>query len=103
VYNISKETTKKELISIEGVSNRTQRIQGINFSGGYSNAIEFCTDLFGMPTLDQWLGAFAPTVGQHFTIPYYRNLARMDGADEIIGDELFGDDEEDDDDDDDGD
>lgn len=99
VYNISKETTKKEMISIEGVSNRLQRIQGINFTGGYSNAIEFCTDLFGMPSLDNWLGAFAPTQGQHFSIPFYKNLARIEGGDDLFGDEL-GDDGEDDDDDD---
>lgn len=97
VYNISKETTKKEMISIEGLSNRIQRIQGINFSGGYSNAIEFCTDLFGMPTLDQWLGAFAPTIGQHFSIPFYRNLSRLDQADDLFGDEMGEEDEDDDD------
>ncbi len=98
VYNISKETTKKEMISIEGVSNRSQRLQGINFSGGYSNAIEFCTDLFGLPSLDMWLGAFAPTQGQHFSIPFYRNLTRLDGGDDIIGDEGIGEDDDDDDD-----
>jgi hypothetical protein len=101
VYNISKETTKKEMISIEGVSNRTQRLQGINFSGGYSNAVEFCTDLFNLPTLDGWLGAFAPTVGQQFTIPFYQNLKRIEAGDDVFGDELG--EEEDDDDDDDGD
>jgi hypothetical protein len=27
----------------------------INLSAGYVNAVEICTTLFGLPTLDQWL------------------------------------------------
>lgn len=58
VFNISKETTKKELISIEGVSEHTRRMQGINLSGGATNAVEFTTGMFGMPTMVQWLEAY---------------------------------------------
>lgn len=58
VFNISKETTKKELISIEGVSEHTRRMQGINLSAGASNAVEFTTGMFKMPTMIQWLEAY---------------------------------------------
>lgn len=58
VFNISKETTKKELISIDGVSEHTRRMQGINLSGGATNAVEFTTGMFKMPTMIQWLEAY---------------------------------------------
>lgn len=58
VFNISKETTKKELISIEGVTEHVRRMQGINFSGGATNAVEFCTGMFHMPQMTQWLEAY---------------------------------------------
>lgn len=58
VFNISKETTKKELISIDGVSESVRRMQGINLSGGATNAVEFCTGMFHMPQMTQWLEAY---------------------------------------------
>ncbi|BAW19225.1 putative T4-like DNA polymerase [Ralstonia phage RP31] len=58
VFNISKETTKKELISIEGVSENVRRMQGINLSAGATNAVEFCTGMFHMPQMTQWLEAY---------------------------------------------
>lgn len=58
VFNISKETTKKELISIEGVTEGVRRMQGINLSGGASNAVEFCTGMFHMPQMTQWIEAY---------------------------------------------
>lgn len=58
VFNISKETTKKELISIEGVSEHVRRMQGINLSAGATNAVEFTTGMFKMPTMIQWLEAY---------------------------------------------
>lgn len=33
-------------------------MQGINLSGGASNAVEFCTGMFHMPQLTQWLDAY---------------------------------------------
>lgn len=57
-FNISKATTYCELIDIEGVSEETRRLQGINFSGGASNSTEFCTQMFGLPELNQMLDAF---------------------------------------------
>jgi len=58
VFNISKETTKKELISVEGKEWSDVKLQTINLSGGYTNAVEFCTELLDLPTLDTLLDQF---------------------------------------------
>jgi hypothetical protein len=58
VLNVSKETTKKEIIEIEGVDENTRRMCTINLSAGHVNAVEICTKMLGMPTLDQMLEAF---------------------------------------------
>lgn len=58
VFNISRETTHLELIDIEGISEHDRRMQGINLSAGATNAVEFSTTLFGLPTPAQWLEAF---------------------------------------------
>lgn len=51
VFNISKATTHKELCKIHGVPEQVQRMQGINLSGGHTNAVEFCTSMYKLPTL----------------------------------------------------
>lgn len=56
--NISKETTTKELISIDGIDDKDRRAIGINFSGGSNNAIEICVALYKAPTPNQLLEAF---------------------------------------------
>lgn len=53
VFNMSRQTTVRELVEIEGVRDHTRRIQGLNISGGRSNAIEFCTEIFGLPSLSE--------------------------------------------------
>lgn len=53
VYNISKRTTSKEIIDIEGVSDHDQRMSTINFTCGASNAVEVGTTLFKLPTLSE--------------------------------------------------
>lgn len=58
VFNISKETTHRELCSITGVTEYQQRMQGINLSAGHTNAVEFCTELFGLPTMEKLLETF---------------------------------------------
>jgi hypothetical protein len=96
-FNISKETTRKEIVKIEGISNRTQRIQGINLSGGATNAYEFCTDLFGMPTLDDWLRNFSEDRGgMTFNIPTYTNIRRGDNTDSELGQDPFLEEDDDD-------
>ena len=62
VFNISKATTKRELCRVEGVDEHTQRMAGINLSGGVTNSVEFCTEMYRMPTMAQMLDAFMKTL-----------------------------------------
>lgn len=61
VFNVSKETTAKELICIQGIPEEIQRMQTINLSAGRTNATEFAVALYGLPTLDDMLSAFLET------------------------------------------
>lgn len=58
VFNISKETTVKEITSVAGIDLYTQKMQGINLSGGHTNAIEFCNTMLNFPTLEKMLELF---------------------------------------------
>lgn len=58
VFNISKHTTSKEIIDIEGVSEYQRRMQGVNISGGATNAVEVCTNILGLPPLTEVLRMF---------------------------------------------
>jgi len=49
VLNISKHTTKAEFIRVDGIDEYTCRMQGLNLSGGPTNASEFCTTMLGLP------------------------------------------------------
>lgn len=73
VFNISKETTSKELLSIEGIDETTQRMGTINLSAGRTNAVEICTTLYSMPTFDMLLDAFQAldhaTPVEHLMVP----------------------------------
>jgi hypothetical protein len=61
-FNISKATTHKELCKIQGVTEAVQRQQGLNLSGGHTNAVEFCTDLFKLPSMETLLKSFEEKV-----------------------------------------
>ena len=67
VFNVSKETTARELCSIEGVDEYIQRMEGINLSGGSTNAAEFCTLMYGMPTAHAMLNAFLEDTQAEFS------------------------------------
>lgn len=58
VLNISKETTKKELMFIENKEWSDVKMQTINLSGGYTNAVEVCTELLDLPNLSTLLKEF---------------------------------------------
>lgn len=58
VFNVSKKTTVKEMCKVRGVSENVQRMEGINLSGGATNALEICQLLLKMPSMDQVLAAF---------------------------------------------
>jgi hypothetical protein len=51
--NISKYTTHRELLYIEGIPDHIRRRIGFNLAGGHVNALEICHDLYKAPTLDQ--------------------------------------------------
>lgn len=49
ITNVSKETTKRELISIKDIDEEVFRAQNLNLVLGKVNAIEYCTTMFNMP------------------------------------------------------
>lgn len=58
VCNISKTTTKREVLEIVGIDEETKRRAGINLCGGHVNAVEIVCDLFGAKTLDQMVESY---------------------------------------------
>jgi hypothetical protein len=52
VLNTGKETTKRELCGFVDIDDNDRRTQGLNLSGGHTNAAEFCQVLFKLPTFD---------------------------------------------------
>lgn len=53
VFNVSRYTTVKEFAGIKGRPEQLVRLQGLNLSGGKTNAVEFCNMIYRLPTLDQ--------------------------------------------------
>lgn len=53
ILNVSKSTTKRELIDIEGIPEDIFRLQNINLTSGYVNALEYSTTMFGFPSLSE--------------------------------------------------
>lgn len=47
--NVSKETTKTEIIDILGIDEDIFRLQNMNFIQGQTNSIEYCTTMFNLP------------------------------------------------------
>lgn len=56
--NTSKETTQREIITIEGIPEEVFRLQNINLLSGHVNAVEYCVNMFNFPTPDQVLQQF---------------------------------------------
>lgn len=56
--NVSKETTQREVITIEGIPEEIFRLQNINLLSGHVNAVEYCVNMFNFPTADQVLQQF---------------------------------------------
>lgn len=50
-FNISKETTVSELCYIDGIHEDVFRKQNMGVSAGHVNAIDYCSTMFGLPTL----------------------------------------------------
>ena len=52
VGNVSKATTVSEIIDILGVDEAIFRKNGINLLHGHVNALEYCHEMFNLPTLE---------------------------------------------------
>ena len=49
VANVSKATTRKELIRIQGIDESVFRMQNLNIIFGEVNSLDYCTTMFSMP------------------------------------------------------
>ena len=58
VLNQSKETTRKELCSIEGIHESVFRAQNMNLTGGSTNASQYCREMFGAANYKQMLDLY---------------------------------------------
>lgn len=58
VLNVSKETTLRELISIDGIDEDVFRIQNLNLVIGQTNALEYVTTMFDAPKPNELLTLF---------------------------------------------
>lgn len=56
--NVSKETTKKEIIDIPGIPETVFRMQNINLLSGPTNALEYCTTMFNFPKPEEVLASY---------------------------------------------
>ncbi len=58
VANVSKRTTFREVINIEGISEDIFRKQNMNLLAGDVNVLEYCYNMFGLPNLDELLDIY---------------------------------------------
>ena len=49
--NVSKDTTIRELLEIEGIDKEEFKKQNINLFFGAVNHVEYCTEMFNFPTV----------------------------------------------------
>lgn len=85
VLNISRETTVREIIGIQGLDEWTKRSVGVNLTGGYVNATEICTKLFKAPSFDTLLKEYLTAKGQ--TVAEEVSEAWSSGEDEPLNEE----------------
>jgi len=53
--NISKQTTMKEIVSIENKTKEEFMMDNINLFSGSVNSVEYCTSMFNFPKLEELL------------------------------------------------
>ena len=53
MVNVSKETTRKEILYVDGIPEETFRYQNMQLLGGHTNAMEYCVTMFNFPDLQQ--------------------------------------------------
>lgn len=51
ILNVSKSTTKREIVKIDDIEERAFRLQNINLCTGHVNSLEYGTEMFNLPTL----------------------------------------------------
>ena len=51
--NVSKDTTAREILSVEGTSEETMRLSNINFMFGKVNQVDYVSTMFQAPTLEE--------------------------------------------------
>lgn len=51
IANVSKDTTSKELLSVEGIEKDEFKKQNINLFFGAVNHIEYCSTMYNFPTI----------------------------------------------------
>lgn len=56
--NVSKETTRRTIITIDGIDEYVFRMQNINCLSGPVNAVEYCTTMHGFPQLEDLVQSF---------------------------------------------
>jgi hypothetical protein len=56
--NISKETTSREIISINGIEEEVFKMQNINCLSGKTNSLEYCVNMFNFPKPEQLLDLY---------------------------------------------
>ncbi len=61
--NTSKETTVREIITIDGVPEDIFRMQNMGLSSGHVNAVDYCCTMMGFPTHEQSLNLFLKEEG----------------------------------------
>ena len=67
VFNACKETTFREIVKIEDVSEYDKRMMGLNLSGGHTNSVLVASSLLGLPTMHQFFEKFTE---DHKELPY---------------------------------
>lgn len=60
--NVSKDTTHREIIAVEGIDISTLKKQSINALYGPINAIEYCSTMFKFPTVYEMLNLIKPSI-----------------------------------------
>jgi len=51
--NVSKDTTHRELMAVEKKTKEHFKVENINLMFGPINAVQYCTSMFDMPTLEE--------------------------------------------------
>lgn len=74
--NIAKETTNRELVSIDGLNEELRREIGIDISGGPINALAIAHKVYGLPTPHVWAMEIAALYGKEIPMMHITEVER---------------------------